>query len=81
MAMIHVEGIADGDVEAVIALLDETGREMADDPAYADLLLDTPGYSGTTKLTSYGATMRFSGRVRPESRVAVEQEMRRRIAA
>lgn len=81
MATTHVEGIADRDVEAVIELLDEVGRSMADDPDWTDQLLDTPGYTGTTKLSSYGATMRLSGRVRPESRTKIELEMRRRIAA
>jgi small conductance mechanosensitive channel len=80
-AMIHVEGIADRDVEATIELIDEVGRDLADDPAFANELLDTLGYTGTTKLSSAGATLRFSGRVRPESRMKVELEMRRRIAA
>lgn len=80
-AMIHIEGIADRDVEAAIALIDQVGQSLMDDPAFADQLLDTPGYTGTTKLTSLGATLRFSGPVRPESRIKVELEMRRRIAA
>jgi hypothetical protein len=35
---------------------------------------------GTIRLTPAGATIRLSGRVRPEERPRVEAEMRRRIA-
>jgi len=34
-----------------------------------------------TSLTAAGATIRLSGRVRPESRIQVEIEMRRRVSA
>lgn len=80
-ATIEIDGVADGDVEAVIEILSEVGRSLADDPDLGPKLLDVPGYSGTTRLTSAGATVRMSGKVRPEARTQVEQEMRRRVAA
>ena len=80
LATVEVEGVADGDVEAVIAVLDRVGGEMAADPEFDGVFLDTPGYAGTTRLTANGATLRFSGRVRPETRPRVEQERRRRVA-
>ncbi|HEU0242383.1 MAG TPA: mechanosensitive ion channel domain-containing protein [Candidatus Limnocylindrales bacterium] len=80
LATVEVDGVADGDVEAVIAVLDRVGEEMAADAEFDGIFLDTPGYAGTTRLTANGATLRLSGRVRPESRPRVEQEMRRRVA-
>jgi small conductance mechanosensitive channel len=80
-AIVDVDGIADRDVEAVIAMLDEVGAAMAADEALAPLLQDTPAYAGTIRLSSAGATLRLSGRVKPDARVKVETEMRRRIAA
>jgi small-conductance mechanosensitive channel len=80
-ASIEVDGVADRDVEAVIEVLGDVGRAIGDDPALAPLLLSTPGYTGTTRLSSSGATVRMGGKVRPESRALVEQEMRRRVAA
>jgi len=80
-ASIEIDGVSDGDVEAVIEILGEVGRSLAEDEHLGPLLLDTPGYTGTTRLTSAGATVRMSGKVRPESRAQIEQEMRRRVAA
>ncbi len=80
-ASIEIDGVADRDVEAVIEVLGEVGRALAEDPALAPQLLAVPGYTGTTRLSSSGATVRMGGKVRPESRALVEQEMRRRVAA
>jgi small conductance mechanosensitive channel len=80
LATVDVEGVADGDLEAVIAILDRVGGEMAADVEFEGVFQDTPGYAGTTRLTANGATLRFSGRVRPDARPRVEQEMRRRVA-
>ena len=81
MASIQIDGIADGDVERVIAVLDAVGVAVAADPDLADALIDTPGYASTTSLSALGATLLMTGRVQPEQRVRVEAELRRRVAA
>jgi small conductance mechanosensitive channel len=81
MAVVQIEGIADGDVERVIEVLDAVGAAAVEDPVLATRLLGTPGYTATTRLSAYGATLRMTGRVQPEHRVAVEAELRRRVAA
>jgi small conductance mechanosensitive channel len=81
VAMVNVEGIADRDLEAAAALIGEVAAELAADPGLGDLFLDPPVYAGTTSLTAAGATLRLSGRVRPEHRIRVEMEMRRRVSA
>jgi small conductance mechanosensitive channel len=80
IAMIHVEGIAEGDVERAIEVLDRVGSEIYVDPTWAPRLLEAPRYTGTTALRAGGATLRLSGRIRPDARIAVETELRRRIA-
>ncbi|HYO43097.1 MAG TPA: mechanosensitive ion channel domain-containing protein, partial [Candidatus Limnocylindrales bacterium] len=80
-AILDIDGVADGDVEAVITMLGEIGADIAADEELATLLQDTPGYAGTTRFSSSGATLRLSCRVRPDGRVRVETEMRRRVAA
>ncbi len=52
---------------------------MAADPAMEGRLLEPAAFSGIMQLTSLGATLRFSGRVRPEHRQLVEAEMRRQV--
>lgn len=81
LAVIYIDGIADADVERVITVLDAVGAAAAEDPELKDRLVDVPGYTATTKLSAYGATLKMSGRVQPERRIAVEAELRRRVAA
>ena len=81
VAMVHIDGIADADVERTMAVMDVVGPALAADPAWAHEVLEAPGPSTTTRLRAGGATLRLAMRVRPEARVAVEAELRRRIAA
>jgi small-conductance mechanosensitive channel len=80
IALIHLEGIAERDVDAAIAVIDAVGREIQADPEWSDRLLEAPRYTGTTALRSTGATLRMAGRVRADARVLVETELRRRLA-
>ena len=81
VAMVNIDGVADKDLDAATAVLEAVARDLAADPALADLFLTPPAYAGMTSLTAAGATIRLSGRVRPESRIQVEIEMRRRVSA
>jgi small conductance mechanosensitive channel len=81
LATVDIDGIADRDVEGVIEVLDAVGLALSQDEAFAPALQDVPGYAGTIRLSSSGATLRLSGRVRPDARFQVEAEMRRRVAA
>ncbi len=81
MAAVQIDGIADGDVERAIIVLDEVGRAISDDPELGEFILDVLGYTSTTNLSAAGATLLMTGRVQPEHRVRVEAEMRRRVAA
>ena len=81
-ATIDIDGVADRDVERVIEILNAVGLDIAADPAFeADFATHgPPRYAGTIRLSAAGATLRLSGRVRPETRARVEAEMRRRVA-
>jgi len=81
VAMVNIDGVPDRDLDRAIAILVAVGKELAEDPELKGVFLDTPGYAGTTALTSAGATIRISGRVLPAERIRVEMEMRRRVAA
>ena len=81
LATVDLDGIAGSDVEGVIEVFDAVGLALSEDEAFAGKLLDVPGYAGTIRLSSAGATLRLSGRTRPDARAEVETEMRRRVAA
>lgn len=80
-AMVDVDGVAEKDVETVISILDRIGEAIAADEELDPMLDTTPAYAGTTRFSANGATLRIAARVRPEARVRIETEMRRRVAA
>jgi small conductance mechanosensitive channel len=80
IAMVTVEGIPETQVERAIEVLDRVGGEIYLDPEWAPRFLEAPRYNGTTALRAGGATLRLTGRIRPDARIAVEAELRRRIA-
>lgn len=81
VAMVHLEGIPESEVERTIEVMDRVADELAEDPAWKDRLLEPPRYRGTTALRANGATLRMAGRVQPDARVVVEAEIRRRVAS
>ena len=80
IAMVHLEGIAEADVEQAIVILDRVGSELYLDEEWSPRLFEAPRYTGTTALRAGGATLRLSGRIRPDARIPVETELRRRVA-
>ncbi len=81
VAMVHIEGIGESDVERAIEVLNKVADDLAADPEWKDRLLEAPRYRATTALRANGATLRMAGRVQPDARILVEAEMRRRVAS
>ena len=77
---VDVLGVSGGEVEAAIAVIDRVGVEMAAEPAWTAMLLETPAYFQVSELTNLGATLRVRARVRPDARWTVAGELRRRLA-
>ncbi len=80
VAMVDIEGVRNTDVEAVIAMMDQVGRELAADPEWAELIVEAPGYRSTPAFTDIGVTLRMTGKVRTQGRWTVPAELRRRLA-
>jgi small conductance mechanosensitive channel len=80
IAMVDIEGVKNRDVEAVIAIMNRVGTEMAADPAWADLIVEAPHYRSTPAFTDLGVTLRMSTKVRPGGRWSVPAELRRQMA-
>ena len=80
VAIVDIEGVRDADVETVIAIMDQVGREMSSDPVWADIIVEAPGYASTPAFTDLGVTLRMSTKVRTEGRWTVPAELRRRMA-
>lgn len=80
VAMVDIEGVKNRDVEAVIAIMDRVGKEIAADPAWEPLIVEVPHYRSTPAFTDLGVTLRMSTKVRPAGRWSVPAEIRRQMA-
>ena len=81
VAAVEIDGIADGDIEAALAVLAIVAEQIGQDPSFTDALLEASAVAGPTRLTAAGASVLLRARVKPEARIATETEMRRRVAA
>lgn len=70
----------DVDLELVSARLDELGTALANDPAWDELILETPKVSGVDDLGADTVQLRVVGRTLPAQQRKVGRELRRRIA-
>lgn len=67
------------DVDRVMKVLADLGREIRRDPAYRDLILDEPEISGVDALKDSSVVVRFLIKTRPLKQWAIKREMLRRI--
>jgi small conductance mechanosensitive channel len=68
------------DLDRAIAVIDQVGGEMYQDPVWKGRLLEQPSYSTVSALTQLGLTVRVTGKVRPADRWAAPGELRARLA-
>jgi small conductance mechanosensitive channel len=68
-------------VDDATAVIDQVGEAMAADPAWRDVLLETPHCTRLTAVTEAGVTLRATARVRATDRWAAPSAFRRRLVA
>jgi small conductance mechanosensitive channel len=69
------------DVERATELVEQVGREMAEDEVWAGRVLEPPRVERVEALTGAGATLKILGSVRADDRWSAAGELRRRILA
>jgi small conductance mechanosensitive channel len=79
MLAVDVSVAFDTDLAKATAIVDQVGREMAEDPEWGPRLLDTPSLLRVGAFTQIGVPLRVSGRVRAADRFAAPGELRRRL--
>lgn len=67
------------DVDRVMKVLADLGKELRRDPVYRDLVLDEPEISGVDLLGDSAVVIRFLIKTRPQKQWVVKREMLRRI--
>lgn len=68
------------DLDLVSDRIDEIGRQLAADPEWDEVVLETPKVSGVDDLGADTVQLRVSGRTLPAQQRKVGRELRRRIA-
>ncbi|HEY6057460.1 MAG TPA: mechanosensitive ion channel family protein, partial [Candidatus Limnocylindrales bacterium] len=69
------------DMEKAIEVVDQVGREMAEDPLWKRRLLEPPHVERIEALGEYGVTLKILGTVRAPDRWATGGELRKRLLA
>jgi small-conductance mechanosensitive channel len=69
------------DLELVTRVANEVGLAMAEDPEWADRLLEHPTLTRVPALGEVGPTIRVAGKVRAADRWAAPSELRKRLLA
>jgi small-conductance mechanosensitive channel len=67
------------DIDRVMGLLVELGKELREDPAFGSMILDDLTMLGVDALADSGVTVKFFIKTRPLQQWAVKREMLRRI--
>lgn len=67
------------DMDRAIAVVDEVGRAMAEDPIWKRRILETPRVERVEALGEYGVTLKILGSVRAQEQWAAGGEFRKRL--
>ena len=69
------------DANHALAVMGEALTGLADDPQFADDVLDAPEVVGVESVSAAGVVLRAMTRTRPDARMTVAREMRARVLA
>jgi len=78
-AEVTVRGIRESDLDRVIALMDQVGKEVAADPAFDDAVIEAPVLAFVDDPDDLGMTAVMRGKVRASERWRVAGEVRQRL--
>lgn len=67
------------DMDLVISVVDQVGREMADDPLWARRVLEAPRVDRISALADSGVTIKILGTVRAQDQWAAAGDLRKRL--
>lgn len=78
-AEVVVPGIREQDLERVLAIMDEVGQELADDPAFAASIIEAPKVQSLGDPDDLGMSATMRGKVAAGERWTIATETRRRL--
>lgn len=78
-AEVRVRGVPQGRLSEVIEIMERVGQEVADDPAFADAIIDAPGFRFVDESDELGNIAVMRGKVVAAQRWHVSTEVRVRL--
>lgn len=69
------------DIDRAIEVVDEVGRELAEDPVWKRRILEAPRVDRVSALAEYGVTLKILGTVRATEQWSAAGELRKRLLA
>lgn len=77
--LIDLNVAPDADIDRVREIVDETSREFAEDPAWANMIIERPEMVGVEDISGLSMTVRLIGKCAANQQWGVQREMRRRL--
>ena len=81
VASVQMHVLRAQDLDRALAIVERVGREMAEDPAWKDRLLEAPHLTAISDVNVDGAMFWVRARTQPADRWAAQTDIRRRLAA
>ncbi|WP_017580417.1 mechanosensitive ion channel family protein [Nocardiopsis valliformis] len=78
-AVLDVSVAYESDLEKVYAVLEQTGRELREDPEFGKFFLEDPTVWGVQSLDADGVVVRLAAKTVPLEQWGVTRELRRRV--
>jgi small-conductance mechanosensitive channel len=78
---LHISVAYDTDSDKVVKVLQEIAQEIADDPAFAEMIVATPQVPGIDKVSGHEVEYLMLVKTKPGAQDSVRRELRRRIKA
>ncbi|GAA1465881.1 mechanosensitive ion channel family protein [Nocardiopsis exhalans] len=78
-AVLDVSVAYESDLEKVYAVLEQTGRELREDPEFGKFFLEDPSVWGVQSLDADGVVVRLAAKTVPLEQWGVTRELRRRV--
>lgn len=79
MARFSISVHPSSDLEAVIAIINETGEKLAAEAKWKSKIIETPSFVSIGEFTATSVSMLISGKTQPSDQWGVTAEMRRRL--
>lgn len=81
MARFSIAVLPSGDLDEIIAIINETGAKLASEKKWENKIIDAPAFVSIGEFTANSVSLLIAGKTQPSDQWSVVAEMRRRLLA